>query len=175
MLNSSYGSTFVNGGNGDAVASIEGSYFLRRLRFQTLAFHAAYDHGYRLDPAKPLFLGEANGLRGYGLSQFFGSRRLLFNVEDRIFIYDELLRLIDVGAVTFFDCGYAWPETVSVSGRDLRQSIGLGLRLAPSRSGSNNPVRIDAAYALQDNHTRSRWSLSILAGQAFGPGSSAGN
>jgi hypothetical protein len=52
---------------------------------------------------------------------------------------------------------------------DLRSSVGLGLRVAPSRSASNNPVRIDMAYALSDNQTRSRWSLSILAGQAFGP------
>jgi hypothetical protein len=28
-------------------------------------------------------------------------------------------------------------------------------------------VRIDLAYALNDNQTRSHWSLSILAGQAF--------
>ncbi len=52
---------------------------------------------------------------------------------------------------------------------DLRHGVGFGLRLASSRSANNNPVRIDAARALNPNGTRSRWTLSVLAGHAFGP------
>ena len=59
------------------------------------------------------------------------------------------------------------PTSSSVKAAQLKNSVGMGLRLAPSRSNSNSPVRIDLAYALSDNQTRSRWSLSILAGQAF--------
>ena len=170
LLNSAVSSTYINGGNGNRVASLAAVYFVRGLPIQTLAFHTAYDHGWRLDPAAPLTLGEANGLRGYGLNQFIGSRRFLFNAEDRIFVYDQLWRLVDVGAVAFYDTGYVWPTSSSVKFSGLKSSVGLGLRLAPSRSGNNDPVRIDLAYRLNDNQTRSRWSLSILAGQAFGPG-----
>ena len=170
LLSSGYGSKYVNGANGNRVASVDASYFVRGLKYQTLAFHSGYDLGWRLDPAAPLTLGESNGLRGYGLSAFTGDRRFLFNVEDRVFVWDELWRLLDVGAVAFFDSGYVWPTTSPINLVDLRNSVGLGLRAAPSRSGNNSPVRVDLAYALNDNRSRSRWSLSIQAGQAFGPG-----
>jgi outer membrane protein assembly factor BamA len=169
LLNSGYSSKYVNGGNGNRIASLGASYFVRGIKYQTLAFHTSLDLGWHLDPAAPLTLGEVNGLRGYGLSQFSGSRRFLFNIEDRIFIWDELWRLLDVGAVAFYDSGYVWPSSSSIKLADLKNSVGVGLRLAPSRSGSNDPVRIDLAYALSSNQSRSRWSLSILAGQAFGP------
>jgi outer membrane protein assembly factor BamA len=167
LLNAGYASKYVNGFNSNRVASAGASYYIRGLKYQTLAFHSGLDLGWHLDPAAPLTLGEANGLRGYGLSAFSGDRRFLFNIEDRIFVWDELFRLLDVGTVVFYDSGYAWPSTSSVKLADLKNSVGLGLRVAPSRSADNTPVRIDVAYALNDNQTRSRWSLSILAGQAF--------
>jgi hemolysin activation/secretion protein len=125
------------------------------------------DVGWHLDPGAPLTLGEANGLRGYGLNAFNGDRRFLFNVEDRVFVWDELFRLLDIGAVVFYDSGYAWPASSAIKLTELKNAVGMGLRAAPSRSSDNTPVRIDAAYALSNNSTRSRWSLSIQAGQAF--------
>jgi hemolysin activation/secretion protein len=129
----------------------------------------ACDVGWHLDPVTPLTLGDTTGLRGYGLTAFSGDRRWLFNIEDRLFVWDELWRLIDVGAVAFFDSGYVWPASRAIKPSELRNSVGVGLRTAPSRSGDNSPVRIDLAYALNDNQSRSRWSVSIQAGQAFGP------
>lgn len=169
MLRASYTTAFVNGANANRTAGGDVLYFIAGLPRQTLAFHASYDHGWRLDPAARLELGESSGLRGYGLSQFAGERRLLFNIEDRLFLYDELLRVVDVGATAFFDSGYVWKAGEPVRPADLRNSIGVGLRLAASRSAGNNPVRIDFARALSPNGTRSRWTLSIIGGQAFGP------
>ncbi len=167
FLNSGYSSKYVNGFDSNRIVTAGGSYYLRGLKYQTLAVHTAMDVGWHLDPSAPLSLGEANGLRGYGLNAFNGDRRFLFNVEDRIFVWDELFRLLDVGTVAFYDSGYAWPSTSSIKLSDLKNAVGLGLRVAPSRSAANNPVRIDCAYALSSNQTRSRWSLSIQAGQAF--------
>ena len=171
LLHCTYGSTYSDGGNSNRSVSMDASYFVRGLPHQTLAFHSGYDHGWRLDPAAPLTLGERNGLRGYSRNQFTGQERLLFNIEDRIFIYDEVWRLIDVGAVVFHDSGYVWPSDRPARFSDLKSSLGFGLRLAPSRSSNNSAVRIDLAYAMSDNQSRSRWSLSVLGGLAFGPGS----
>jgi hypothetical protein len=167
LLKSGYRSKYANGGNGNRIASFDAAYFVRGLKYQTLAFHTGLDLGWRLDPDAPLVLGEISGLRGYGLSEFTGSRRFLFNIEDRVFVYDDLLRVLDIGAVVFYDSGYAWPSSSSVKLGDLKNSVGLGLRVAPSRSSGNSPVRIDLAYPLNNNSGRSRVSLSILAGQAF--------
>jgi len=169
LLQAQYRSTYTDGGNSNRIASLDASAFVRRVPHQTLALHAAFDHGWRLDPAEPLSLGERNGLRGY--RRFTGDRRLLFNIEDRIFIRDEVWSLVDVGAAVFYDSGYAWPPSIPLRFSSLRRSVGFGLRLAPSRSSNNSPGRIDLAYALDDNSSGSRWSLSILGGLPFGPGS----
>lgn len=167
LLKSGYSSKYVNGSNGNTVASFDAAFFLRALRFQTLAVHAGLDLGWRLDSTHQLSLGEMNGLRGYGLSEFTGNRRFLFNIEDRIYVWDDLFSLMDVGSVVFYDAGNAWAAASRIAGAGLKHSVGLGLRLAPSRSGSNSPVRIDMAFPLSRQPGRPAWSLSILAGQAF--------
>lgn len=167
FLSSKYSSKFVNGYNSGILTSFDAAYFLRGLRFQTLGFHLGLDHGRRLDPLSPLVLGEFNGLRGYGVGQFTGSRRILLNIEDRVYVWDDLISLMDIGAVVFFDSGYVWPESGPIKLGDLKNSIGIGLRVAPSRSSGNSPARIDLARALNGSTGRPRWSLSILGGQAF--------
>lgn len=169
LLRASYTTAFVNRANAGRVAGGDALWFITGLPRQTLAVHAAYDHGWRLDPGSRLTLGESNGLRGYGLDQFSGERRLLLNFEDRIFFFDELLRVADVGGVVFFDSGYVWGPQAPTRLSDLRHGVGFGLRLASSRSAGNRPVRIDVARALNPNGTRSRWTLSVIAGHAFGP------
>jgi hemolysin activation/secretion protein len=167
LLKSGYGSKYVNGHNGNRVASFDAAYYLRQFRFQTLAFHTGVSMGWMLDPDNQLVLGEVNGLRGYGLGEFKGSKSVLFNVEDRIYVYDDFLRVMDVGAVVFFDSGYVWPAAAGAKMRDLKNSVGMGLRVAPSRSGSNSPVRVDVAFPLNRQGGGSRYAISILAGQAF--------
>ncbi len=167
LFNGGYRSKYVNGANSNRIVSGEATYYIRGLRYQTLAFHTSCDMGWRMDSTSLLSLGEASGLRGYGLNTFTGDRRFLVNFEDRVFVWDNLWRLIDVGTVAFFDAGNVWPVSAPLNVNDLKSSVGIGLRMAASRSSDNTPVRIDLAYALNDNHTSSRWSLSILAGQAF--------
>ncbi len=167
LLKSGLASKYVNGANGNRVASFDGSYYVRGLKYQTLAFHTRYDLGWRLDNAHRLSLGELNGLRGYGLSDFTGDRLFVYNIEDRIYVYDDLFKIIDLGAVLFYDSGNVWAAGRSMKLGDLKNSVGFGLRVAPSRSGSNSPVRIDVAFPLRQRSGGARWSLSILAGQAF--------
>jgi outer membrane protein assembly factor BamA len=165
----SYASSYVNQSNSNRIASLDALLYYRGLPSQTVTFHTSYDHGWRLDPSMRLTVGETNGLRGYGLNEFAGDRRWLGSVEDLLFVKDEFLRLADIGLVGFFDSGYVWPEGTPERVSNLRNSVGFGVRVAPSRSSDNSPVRIDLARALSPNGTRSRWSLSIQAGHAFGP------
>ncbi|MBI5246357.1 MAG: hypothetical protein HY923_04200 [Elusimicrobia bacterium] len=167
LLKSGYKSKYVNGANGNRVASFDSTYYARGVKYQTFALHAGLDLGWRLDADNQLGLGELNGLRGYGLSEFTGDRRFLFNIEDRLYVYDDLFRILDVGAVVFYDSGNVWQANRSMKFGDLKNSVGFGLRAAPSRSGSNSPVRIDLAFPLRRQAGGARWSLSILAGQAF--------
>jgi outer membrane protein assembly factor BamA len=169
FLNGGYSSAFVNGGSGWHLASAEAVYLCRVFPRHTAASRLRLDRGWRLPANQQMALGEDTGLRGYRAAQFSGDRRLLFNLEDRIFFVENLLRLLDAGGVLFFDSGRAWLPGEAVSLREMKSSVGFGLRLAAARSASNVPVRIDLARALHDNQSRSRWTLSIQASQAFGP------
>ena len=169
FLRGAYLSTYVNGGNGGRVATLEANYFCRYFPRNTLAARALLDHGWRLDGYTQLKLGEDSGLRGYRAEQFTGNRRLLFNVEDRIFFFEDAGHLLDAGGVLFFDSGYVWMPEEAFRFDDLKSSVGFGLRLGATRSSTNEPLRIDVAHALNDNHFPTRWTLLIQAGVAFGP------
>lgn len=148
------------------VWNVNVEYYKRVRNWSTLAAHASYDYGHQLSPPNALRLGELHGLRGYGLDTFSGSRRFLFNLEDRLFLMDNVFRLVTVGGVLFFDAGSAWMGEAAAFG-SVKGSVGAGLRLGSSRGSGGSPLRVDLAYALSDNGLASRWSLSILTGQAF--------
>ncbi|MBI4345282.1 MAG: BamA/TamA family outer membrane protein [Elusimicrobia bacterium] len=116
-----------------------------------------------------LTLGEETGLRGYGLSPFSGDRLAVANLEDRFLLADDLFKIAAIGLAAFFDAGYVWRPDRPVRGSDLHSAVGLGLRVASSRSTQTTPLRIDVAYSLQENGRNTRWSVSIVGGHAFGP------
>lgn len=169
FLRGNYLSTYVNGRDGDRFATAQALYFCRYFPRHTVAANAQFDRGWRLDAGSLMGLGEDSGLRGYRAKQFQGDRRLLFNLEDRVFLVENLFRLVDAGGVLFTDAGNAWMPNERFRLSDLKTSFGFGLRLGATRSANNEPVRIDIAHAMNDNHFRSRWTVSLAAGAAFGP------
>jgi hypothetical protein len=168
LVNARYRSRISNDRTDNLLANVDVQYFNRLQPQQTLAGHLAYDHGYRLDPEEQLLLGEDTGLRAYSIGQFSGERRVLFNLEDRLFLSEDVLHLMSFGAAAFFDSGLAWGSSRNVNLSDLRSSVGVGFRIAMSRSSRNEPIRIDLAYALNDNQQKSRLVLSFQSGVKFG-------
>lgn len=104
----------------------------------TLHWLGTFDYGTHLDSNLLFGLGYPNGLRGYSRDAFTGDKRLLFSVEDRIFLAENLFRLVALGVLIFFDTGYVWDEGQSMDLSDLRYAVGTGLRVAiPSVAGAN--------------------------------------
>jgi outer membrane protein assembly factor BamA len=123
---------------------------------------AQFRYGSNLDPEVQLTLGAQNGLRGYPVFQFVGDRSLLLSAEQRIFIADEVARLVSFAVGFFADAGYAWPAGTKMAFNDLRADIGVGLLLGRNRLSSTNPgVRFDLAYALHPVAGKSRWLFSV--------------
>jgi hypothetical protein len=50
----------------------------------------------------------------------------------------------------------------------MRSSVGIGFRLAMSRSSRNEPIRFDLSYALNGNNESSRLIFSVQSGVKFG-------
>ena len=128
-----------------------------------------YYGGTNPDNDTQILLGNENGLRGYSVRQFSGTKKLTVNIEDRLFIKDDLWKLLSVGGSLFLDSGMVWKEHEPVSLSRMRSDTGFGLRLALTRSSSAAVIRIDLAYALNKNNEDSRWVLSIKSSQIFVP------
>ncbi len=162
------GSRILKERTNNLVWSTKAQHYYQRRPNQTFAIHVAYAHGYRLDQDHLLTLGDDSGLHGYAIGQFAGDRRLLVNLENRLFFADDVFHLMSFGGVIFFDSGNAWTGDRPGGFLGLKNAVGVGLRIAPSRSTRNEPISIDFAYALNDNLKGSRLVVSITSGFHFG-------
>ena len=101
------------------------------------------------NPTAQLGLGGDTGLRGYPRSYQTGDRRVLLNVEERVYTDWYPFRLIRVGGAVFFDSGRAWdgPGESPSSARWL-SNVGFGLRFLSTRSSFGNVLHIDLAFPL---------------------------
>jgi hypothetical protein len=135
---------------------------------QTLVSHLQFDEGWNLDRETQFFADGANGLRGYRLHSFEGDKRLVWNLEHRLFTGREILQLASFGAAVFFDTGAAIPAGRPLKITEFKSDIGIGLRIAISRASTNSILRVDAAYPLNvDPFGRKRWLISFSSGQVF--------
>jgi len=133
-----------------------------------LAGTARFHYGTRLDPEVQMRLGAESGLRGYPVHQFVGNRSLIFNIEERFFIADEVARLVSFATAVFFDTGFAWAEGHSIDLGDLKSDVGVSLLLGRNRLAATHPgVRLDLAYALHPIEGRSRWLFSASSQVGF--------
>ncbi len=127
---------------------------------------ARLHYGTRLDPEEQIRVGAENGLRGYPVHQFVGNRSLIFNLEERFFIADEVARLVSFATAVFFDTGFAWPEGHSINLGDLKSDVGVSLLLGRNKLAATG-VRLDLAYALHPIEGRSRWLFSANSQVGF--------
>ncbi len=134
----------------------------------TASLKGEYVSSTNLDPERQFLLGGENGLRGYSVRQFSGSNKAIFTLEDRRFWLPDWLNLINVGWAYFVDSGAVWDRGWSPHGSALRSDVGAGIRLSPSRSVHAGLIRMDLAYALQDNQRSSHFVVNIGADIDFG-------
>lgn len=146
----------------DTITSLRMQYYNKVFPRQTLAFNLAFDYGRDLEASRQFLLGGDSGLRGYGSRQFSGNKRLLINLEDRLFSSLNILT-VAFGGVVFTDAGNVWPEGVPVKLADLNYSVGAGLRLGYTKSPDSRVGRFDFAWALNGGG----FAVSIGVDQVF--------
>ncbi|HEV8118501.1 MAG TPA: hypothetical protein VGQ32_08250 [Thermoanaerobaculia bacterium] len=162
--------TRLDGGPKNEILSGMATYVLKfnTSPLQTFVTHLEFDRGWNLDRDVQFFADGGNGLRGYRLYSFEGNRRVIWNVEHRIFSGREILQLASFGAVAFFDTGTAVPEGRPLTLSEFKSDVGVGIRVAVSRAAGNPILRVDFAYALNpDPFGRKGWLVSFSSGQVF--------
>ncbi|TMH72566.1 MAG: hypothetical protein E6H51_11495 [Betaproteobacteria bacterium] len=99
--------------------------------------------------AAQLVLGGDTGLRGYPRNYQTGDRRVLLNVEERVYTDWYPFRLIRVGGAVFYDRGRAWGGPgESPSSAGWLSNVGFGLRFLSTRSAFGNVLHVDFAFPL---------------------------
>jgi len=118
-----------------------------------------------LDGREQLLLGGDSGLRGYPLRYQDGDQRLLFTVEQRLFTAWYPFHLVHVGAAAFYDVGRTWGGDPLSAPQGWLQDVGVGLRLANSRSALGSVVHVDLAFPLDGDPSIDsvQWLLSTKA------------
>jgi len=135
---------------------------------QTFVSRLQVDRGWDLDRDVQFFADGLTGLRAYRIHSFEGNKRILWNIEHRIFSGREILHLIAPGAVAFVDTGTAVPEGTPITIRSFKTDVGVGLRFGIARAPSNNILRVDFAYAFNpDPRGRRGFLVSFSSSQAF--------
>lgn len=138
----------------------------------TFLLRAAGAGGWTVDRPFQLTLGGRTGVRGYREEAFPGGRRVVFNLEDRVYLGWPAPDLLDLGLTAFADAGAMWAGDVPY-GRDWgwHGSVGIGLRIG-FPSGTRGVARIDLAWPVGPDRIASgpvlRIALADLLGLAGG-------
>jgi hypothetical protein len=135
---------------------------------QTTVARIQFQEGWNLDRDVQFFADGDHGLRGYRLYAFEGNRRLVVNVEHRVFGGFEILQLFSLGGAAFVDTGAAVPKQSALRFSSFKTDAGLGLRIGIARAAQSTILRLDAAYAFDpDPLGKKGWLISFSSGQAF--------
>jgi hypothetical protein len=132
----------------------------------TFLSRIALNSGWRMDKERQFFADGLTGLRGYRAHAFAGTRSLVINVEERLYLGREILQLASPGIVAFADAGNATSRGFT-NLLSLKSDVGIGLRIGLPRT-PKNLLRVDLAYALnRDPLGRKGWLIAFSSGQAF--------
>ena len=133
-------------------------------------FHIMFDGtwGQNLDFDNLLELGGDSGLRGYPLRYQTGESRVLISIEERFFTDWYPFRLVRVGFAVFADAGRTWGENPA-GGTPIGwlKDVGFGLRLAPTRSGSNKVFHVDLAFPLDGDSSIDSVQFLLTSSRSF--------
>lgn len=117
---------------------------------RTLYLGLAASKAINLNTSEQLTLGGSTGLRGFDSHYLNGDAMVKFTAEERMFSSRQILQLFRVGVAGFVDVGRVYGKEQWGAGRTF-SNVGLGLRLAPSKTDEARIIHIDLAYPLGNN------------------------
>jgi hemolysin activation/secretion protein len=124
--------------------------------------------GHALDLDNPVSLGGSSGLRGYPLRYQNGDSSFVATIEQRYFTDWYPFRLVRIGGAVFADAGRVWGDSpVGEERLGWLADVGIGLRLALTRSTSNKVIHVDVAFPINADPSIDSVQLLIQTRQSF--------
>lgn len=151
----------------NAETRLDLEYYDRSKNGHTWAGHLALDQVLNPDDDTQLILGGTSGLRGYPMNAFAGNRLIQANLENRLFLVEEVFEFFGVGAVGFVDAGYVWPRGTAPQLGDLRVGYGAGLRFHLTRASLGQVLRFDLAWPTRATNGDRSPVFTFGTGQVF--------
>ncbi|WP_116811013.1 BamA/TamA family outer membrane protein [Steroidobacter cummioxidans] len=162
LLSGSFGGRLESGGLENALFDASARYYVQQSSRRLFFASVQATIGSNLDLDQQVLLGGDNGLRGYPLRYQGGTARALATVEQRYFTNWYPFRLFRIGGAAFIDVGRTWGDTpVNTPSLGLLKDIGVGLRLASTRSGLGNVIHVDLAIPLDGDPAIDKVQLVI--------------
>lgn len=157
-----------NGATVNALFGVDARYYLQQSEKRTLFATFSATHGNRLDLDNPVEIGGDTGLRGYPLRYQSGDSKMLLTLEQRYFWNVYPFRLFRVGAAIFADAGRTWGDN-PLGGESLGwlADVGIGLRLAPTRTGNRKIIHIDIAFPLNGDESIDSVQFQVESKRSF--------
>ena len=153
--------------------NVIGSYYINNIFLgkHTFASSLSFDYGNDLDNDREFLLGGDNGIRGYKAKGLSGDKRLVFNIEDRIHMAEDVFKIFSIGSAVFMDIGASTNDPFNrLFGNDVYSDVGVGLRVGFPRSSGGGILRFDIAFPLRDSDDGTKSftpRIVIGAGQLF--------
>jgi len=149
VANGSVAGVYAGSDDEDQLLSANIQYFApQSSRAQTFV-GLSVDAGNDIFDSNQLTLGGENGLPGYPANYQSGDRRVVLNLEQRIYTDWYPFRLFRVGGGLFFDTGRAWGgEQDNAVNQDWLANVGFGLRVFSVRSAFGTVWRLDVAFPI---------------------------
>lgn len=150
------------------LARVDARYDHRWSERTTTHLRLGADLGQALDLDQLVSLGGENGLRGYPYRYANGERNAVLTLEQRWYTDWYPGRLFRVGAAAFVDIGRSWgdlPEGPESLG--TLRDVGIGLRLANTRSGRAHVIHIDLAHPLDGSGDIDQPQLLVSTRKSF--------
>ncbi|MEX2132441.1 MAG: hypothetical protein WD772_13245 [Pseudohongiellaceae bacterium] len=132
----------------DSVMKVNLDFHRGQTQYRTLYLGFNATRAVNLENGKQVTLDGSNGLRGFDNHYLNGDGSVRFTAEQRIFTNYHPLQLFRLGFAAFADIGRIFGGVEDGAGRTF-SDVGVGLRLAPSKSDSGKVIHIDLAYPLQ--------------------------
>jgi len=152
----------------NALFGFDARYYRQQSEKRTFFTTFSAIHGNRLDLDNPIELGGDTGLRGYPIRYQSGNSKMLLTIEQRYFSDWYPFRLVRVGAAIFADVGRTWGDN-PLGGESLGwlADVGVGLRFAPTRTGSRKIIHLDVAFPLNGDESIDSVQIQVESKRSF--------
>ncbi len=138
-----------SGASEDVLVEYEMRYFRRHSPRRSFFARLEGVYSQNLNEHRQVTLGGLAGARAFDNRYQVGDRRILLNLEERIYSDIHLLNLLHVGGALFVDAGRAWePGSPSATPDRWLADMGLGLRVTSSKAASSSMLHIDLGFPL---------------------------